>query len=285
MRASSGCLRPDRNPETSLMFAASFLAVFLATAVCFAQNSITPLASPSPTNATGVIRLRVRVKGGSATKGLPRKRFFLIKGSLEQNKNLIQQIEQRPVISRECYYRSVGASNELIKWLRDNDCETVYCREMDEQDTQGPDAVPEFQKALAVAEKDVAKRELARKWLGMSLPESIRDGFYRHRQEDLRALLKDAEDISGSKVLSVMTDTKGTAYFTELQPGIYLLSNMVPTEIGTGSISWHCEIQVKPGDLATEKPFLISNTGEKNVKCVGIEKPLPACALTQNRAP
>lgn len=283
MLASSGHRKPESNPARSLKIAASFLAVFLTAAVCLAQTVTTPPSNPS--NATGVIRLRVRVKVGSATKGLPRKRFFLIKGSLEQNKNLIQRVEQRPVISRECYYRSVGASNELIKWLRDNDCETVYCREMDEQDTTGPDAVPEFQKALAEAEKDVAKRELARKWLSMSLPENIRDSFYRRRQEDLRALLKDAEVISGAKVLSVMTDTKGTAYFTELQPGMYVLSNLVPTEIETGSISWHCEIPVKPGDLATEKPFLISNTGEKNVKCVGIEKPLPACALTPNRAP
>ena len=35
---------------------------------------------------------------------------------------------------------------------------------------------------------------------------------------------------------------------------------------------------LKPGDLATEKPYLISNRNDKNVKCVAVEKPLPACA-------
>ena len=46
--------------------------------------------SPSP-GARGVIRLRVRLKIGDSTKGLSRKRFFLIKGTLEDNKILVQR--------------------------------------------------------------------------------------------------------------------------------------------------------------------------------------------------
>src|SRR5687767_11226297 len=67
---------------------------------------------------TGVLRLRVRVKIGEATKGLARKRFFLIPGSLEQNGPLIEAIEKRPVVTRDCYYHKLGASQALINWLK-----------------------------------------------------------------------------------------------------------------------------------------------------------------------
>jgi hypothetical protein len=47
--------------------------------------------------------------------------------------------------------------------------------------------------------------------------------------------------------------------------------------LGQTLVTWNCEVQVKAGDLATEKPYLISNKKEKLVKCVGIEKPKPLC--------
>src|SRR4030095_629323 len=84
----------------------------------------------SPGDAGTGLLLGVRFKVGESTKGLSRKRFFLIKGSLEQNKPVVEAIERRQVISRDCFYRRAGASEALIKWLRDNDCESVYCREV-----------------------------------------------------------------------------------------------------------------------------------------------------------
>jgi len=56
-------------------------------------------------SARGVIRLRVKLKVGETQKSLARKRFFLIKGSLEDNKALLDHIAQQPVISRDCFYR------------------------------------------------------------------------------------------------------------------------------------------------------------------------------------
>src|SRR5690242_17545672 len=82
----------------------------------------------TPQTARGVIRLKARYKSATGMKDLPRKRFFLIKGSLDQNQSLIQQIKQTKLASRECYYRTHGASEQLIKWLDENDCESVYCR-------------------------------------------------------------------------------------------------------------------------------------------------------------
>jgi hypothetical protein len=234
--------------------------------------------TPSLTqDARGVLRLRVRVKSENAATGLARKRFFLIKGSLEQNKTVVDAMVQQPLVSRDCYYARSGASQAFIKWLRENDCESVYCREIQQEDIEGPNAVPEFINAVSIGEKEFGNRQLARKWLTVNLPETLRHGFYELRQQQLQTTIKHAETLSGAPVLSVMTDRNGTAYFTDLEPGTYLLSNILPTELGTVGVSWNCEVQVKPGDLATEKPFLISNRKDKNVKCVAVERPLPKC--------
>src|SRR6266852_8239516 len=108
-------------------------------AFAFVAHTQTPDA---PTR--GVIRLKVKYKTGDVTKELPRKRFFLIGGSLDENKSLLQQLKQTEIMSRECYYRSKGASEALIKWLKDNDCESVYCRTIEDKYTSGKEAVPEF---------------------------------------------------------------------------------------------------------------------------------------------
>lgn len=250
----------------SLILIGCWLAV-----VCLAQTQ------SAPQGARAVLRLRVKVKVGDSTKGLSRKRFFLTKGSLEQNKRLVETIERRGVVSRDCYYRSAGASEALIKWLQDNDCESVYCREIQAGDITGAGAVPEFLTAIANGEKELGNRELARKWLTVNLPENLRDGFYRNRQRDLQSSIKQAEEISGAGMISVMTDRNGSAFFTGVEPGTYTLSNLLATQVGGTSLIWNCEVQVKQDDRAFEKPFLISNRKDKNVKCVAIEKPLPVC--------
>lgn len=229
-------------------------------------------ASTSAPPARGVIRLRVRPKIGDAVKGLARKRFFLFAGSLEENRALVEKMTATPFMSREAYYRKLGASAALIKWLAVNDCESVYCREIAAQDVEGEAAVPEFQKAFAQGRREFGNRDLARKWLTVNLREEIRSGFYHQQQETIRALLAQAEAQTKTKPLSVMTDRNGTAYFTDLTPGAYLISNLIPAEIGAASVLWNCEIIVKAGELATERPFLISNVKDKNVKCVGIER-------------
>jgi hypothetical protein len=91
------------------------------------------------------------------------------------------------------------------------------------------------------------------------------------------ALLKQAQTTSGAAVQSVMTDRNGTAFFTDLAAGTYVLTNLVPTEIGQTLATWNCELQIKPDDLASEKPYLISNRKDRLVKCVAVEKPAPPC--------
>jgi hypothetical protein len=257
----------------------------LALWFCFVAVAMAQVPSFPTAEARGVIRLRVRVATGDGAKatGLARKRFFLIKGSLDENKTLVQTIEQQSMVSRDCYYRGIGASESLIAWLKQKDCESIYCREVEPEDVEGAAAVPEFQRAVALGEKEFGSRDLARKWLAVNLNDDLRSGFYSKQQQRLRELINQAEEASKAKVLSVMTDSFGTAYFTDIEPGTYIISNLVPTELGAMGEIWNAEIKVKPGDLATELPFLISNPGnkdprdKKNIKRVSIEKPLPQC--------
>jgi hypothetical protein len=246
-----------------------FFALLLTMVVVLAQ-------SQQPAKQTGVLRLRVRVKADDSAplRGLARKRFFLIPGTIEQNRALIDAIERQTLQSRDCYYQKIGASAALISWLRESDCESVYCRGVEQEFVSGPKAVPEFATAFAASQKEFGNDETARQWLTTNLAPDVRDGFYRSRQIVLETFLKQG----GPNVHSVMTDRNGTAYFTDLGPGTYVLSNLIPTELGQTFVTWNCEVQVKPGDLATEKPYMVSNRKEKNVKCVGIEKPKPVCA-------
>ena len=181
------------------------------------------LAQQPPARQTGVLRLRVRVKADDSAplRGLARKRFFLIPGTIEQNRGLIDAVERQALVSRDCYYQKIGASAALISWLRESDCESVYCRGVEQEFVSGPKAVPEFATAFVTSQKEFGNDETARQWLTTNLAPNVRDGFYRTQQTVLQTLLKQA----GPEVHSVMTDRNGTAYFTDLGPGTYVLSN------------------------------------------------------------
>ncbi len=234
----------------------------------------------TPQAARGVLRLKVKYKSGTATKELPRKRFFLIAGSLDQNKTLIEKIKQIDVMPRECYYRNHGASEQLIKWLDENDCESVYCREIEDKYISGSETVPELKAAYDQALKELKTPGIARRWLPSYLPAELRDGYYKAKQQIIEGVVKQAEMSSGKPVVSIMTDRKGTAYLTGIDPGVYTISNLVGSETEKSSILWVCEHEVKATDLtiAMKRPFVLSNEKDPKVKCEVIARPLPVCS-------
>ena len=253
-----------------------------ATSACYLLNSSFIAHTQNPPPPHGVIRLKVKYKIGDVTKELPRKRFFLMKGSLAENKSLIEKLKQVSLPSRECYYRARGVSEALIKWLNENDCDSVYCREIETKDLSGTDAVPEFQAAYNQGLRELKTPELARHWLTVNLAAEIRDGYYKQKQEVIDAIVKQSEAATKTRVMSVMTDRKGTAYLTDIEPGTYTISNLVGSETGKTSILWVCEKEVKAVDLALamRRPFTLSNENDPKVKCQIVERPLPVCDKT-----
>jgi hypothetical protein len=225
-----------------------------------------------------VIQLEVRPFAENRQRGLERKRFYLIKGTRQQHQQLIEDFAKRPLLTRDCYYRSVNASEALISWLKENDCESVYCREIDYKYLEGADAITEFRLAYAKGVSEYGSEKLARLWLPVNLPDNIRSGFYKQRQEELKLLLQNAEAASGAQVLSVMTDRSGNAYFTDVEPGSYILSNIIPTKIGSSFQLWTCDVQVKSDEVGTKTVFRMSRI---NKKCTPVDKEMPACPVTQ----
>lgn len=234
----------------------------------------------TPQTACGVIRLKVKYKSGDITRELPRKRFFLIKGSLEDNRSLIDMIKKTEPTSRDCCYRDKGASAQLIRWLKENDCDSVYCRQIEDVDINGRDAVPEFRVAYDQALRELKTPELARRWLSNYLPAEIRNGYYNLKQKTINDLIRQAEASTGKTVMSIMTDRKGTAYLTDIEPGMYTISNLIASETESANILWICEREVRATDLAIamRRPFTLSNEKDPKVKCEIIERPLPVCA-------
>ena len=252
----------------------------LALSLFMAADCRAPARASQSSARGGVIRLRVRPKINGAEKGLSRKRFFLIKGSLQDHQGLVESINKPLVPSRECYYQSINASQQLREWLKLNDCDSVYCREIEQKYVEGTEAVPEFREAYQKGLKEFGSRELARQWITNNLREEVRLGYYKLKQASLRSFIKQAEEISKAKVMSVMTDRKGTAYFTEVEPATYLITNIIPSETGSNPILWVCEYVLKPEKVDEEQIVKLSNQEDKRLKCRFVEQPSSPCDKT-----
>jgi len=227
---------------------------------------------------TGVLEVNGRIKVDGKQERLKRKRFYLFRGGLAENKALIDRIRTAEFVSRDCFYCRANASPEYRAWLKAEDCESPFCREITAADAA---KVPEFKAALAKGQRQFAKKPaLANQWLTTNLSPELRDGFYLQRKKAIDGLL------AGTKPLQTgMTDSVSIkAIFIDIPiappPGkstqTFLVSNLAPFEIGSKSYVWACEVEIAP-DKKAVRSFTVPEAGKRVEKCEVFVRDIPPC--------
>jgi hypothetical protein len=233
--------------------------------------------SQSPSYGFASVNGRLRVNNKVTL--LKQKRFYLIRGSKDDNKPLIDRLETADLKSRDCYYCALKVSSGFMDWLHDGDgtCESPYCRPIIPEDIN---KVPEFKAAADRGAKQFNKKPvIGQRWLVTSLDRSLSSGFFDTRAAYLRSVLAgtvpvaEAMTDNGSSVQALFANVPlGSAEGTSK----FLVSNLVPIELGQRSYIWVCEI-----NLGTEK--LVKQTLEApdasktSKNCQIIVRDIPKC--------
>ena len=237
------------------------------------------IATCVPVDAqTGVLEINGRIKVDGKQERLKRKRFYLFRGGLAANKPLIDRIRAAEFVSRDCFYCRAKASPEFRAWLKAEDCESPFCREITAEDAA---RVPEFKAAVDKGSKQfVRKPALAREWLTTNLSPELRDGFYLQRKKAIDGLLAGVKPLQ-----SGMTDSVSIkAIFIDIpitpaagkSTETFLISNLAPFEIGTKSYVWACEVEIA-ADKKAVRSLPVPEPGKRADKCEVFVRDLPAC--------
>lgn len=243
-------------------------------AVFLAALADVPLAQVS----TGSLEINGRVKVEGKQERLKRKRFYLFRGGLAANKALVDRIRTAEFTSRDCFYCRMNASPEFRAWLKAEDCESPFCREINASDAA---RVPEFKAALDKGTRAFSRRPaIALEWLTTNLAPGLRDGFYLQRKKSIETIL------GGVKPLQTgMTDSVSVkAIFIDIpvtpaagkSTETFLISNLAPVEIGTKSYVWACEVEVG-ADKKAVRSLPVPEPGKRAEKCEVFVRDLPAC--------
>ena len=116
--------------------------------------------------------------------------------------------------------------------------------------------MPEFQAAYDKAEKQYpGKPKLAQKWLTTFLASDLKDGFYRQRKSSIDTILGGIKPIQSSmtdtvSIQAVFIDIPLEKKVVDPKTGketyseTFLVSNLVPIEIGGKGYLWACEVEV-----------------------------------------
>jgi len=242
----------------------------------FVSTMPLPAASQSQPGSLEINVKNVKIDGKPAK--LSRKRFYLIPGGLSDNSALLARIKGAEITSKSCYYKGIQASDQYICWLQAENCESPFCRVVDGRYLDAADklAVPEF---IAAYNKGLplykGNTTIARQWVLTNMPDNLVNGFYRQQQKVLGTVLAGLKPLQSS-----MTDTAGIrTIFLDIALGSsakskYLVSNILPIEIGDKSFVWTCEKDVEAGKKAT---LDISKAGKN---CEITVRDLKVCATT-----
>jgi len=233
---------------------------------------------PADAQNTGVLEVNGRIKVDGKQERLKRKRFFLFRGGLAANKALVDRLRSAEFLSRDCFYCSMKASPEFRAWLKAEDCESPFCREITADDAA---KVPEFKAAVAKGSTSFARKPgLAREWLTTNLAPELRDGFYLQRKSAIDRVL------GGLKPLMTgMTDSVSIkAIFIDIpvtppagkSTETFLISNIAPAEVGRRSYVWACEVEIG-ADKKAVRSLPVPEPGKKVDKCEVFVRDLPVC--------
>lgn len=244
--------------QYGVVFRATAVLCFLFVFKCLAYPQATapspasaPTTTPCKDNASpGGVKLVPDSASPDNKLKLARKRFYLSSSPF----NLSNSVNLKTAPTLRSFYGSAGASPQLIEWLEENHCETVYCRALTleelrcEGDSQKK-CVPEFTEAYRNAlAKLNGNQELARRMVTNYLPLSsakLRTGFFEAKTQWLKSAVEAIEKAQGKRIMSAVTDRDGIAFFYNLCPGYYYVSSIGPVE-GLG-LYWE-----------TTKPFKVS---------------------------
>ena len=217
-------------------------------------SACTPIPPPPCKNgeSPGVIQLTPDTSDPNNKLKLARKHLYLSSCPFDLANNV--RLGTAPSIGS--YYSSVGASSQLIGWLKENHCETIFCRELtaNEVECGGIDTkkcVPEFTSAYRDALKRLdGNKELARKWVTNYPPLSsslLSVGFYAAKTEWLKRAVKAIETGLGNtgRIRSTITDRDGVAFFHDLCPGTYYISSIAPIEVEDAAFLWETNKPIK----------------------------------------
>ena len=226
----------------------------------------------------GTLEVSGRVKVDGKQERLKRKRFYLFRGGLAANKALVDRLRSAEFVSRDCFYCQMKASPEFRAWLKAEDCESPFCREITAEDAA---RVPEFKAALSKGSTQFARKpDLAREWLTTNLAPELRDGFYLQRKSAVERVLAGIKPL-----MSGMTDSVTVkAIFIDIPVAppsgktteTFLISNLAPIEVGGKGFIWACEVEIGP-DKKAVRSLPVPEPGKKTEKCEVFVRDLPAC--------
>jgi len=245
------------------------LRVLLILIACIAAGQAAFSQAPS-----GAIVIKGKgIKNADKSRSiLARKRFYLFPGSLKDNQPLIDRIKAAEIVSRDCYYTGAGASSCFIAWLKQENCESPFCRMVKQEDIA---RVPEFKTAYDKGIATFTKRPgLALDWILDALPQPFSIGFYRQQRTVIDKILGTQKPLQS--IMSTSTAVEATFVGIEAgeKPKKFTISNVLPVEIDSKSYVWTCEVDVTAGK--TSAIPLTMDAAKKN--CVIVSKDLKACS-------